>query len=134
MNQSLWTSWHILPIPVYLQRPNPQHHIVYSLAADTLRADFFHCCLQQKGHSVHITMSMFQVLNTAETERYKYFNFNQRAPGFKQTFNISRVTAETTACTSPAAVQRRAASLKRCLVDVWHLSLGLLINKKPGTG
>lgn len=45
--------------------------------------DFFHCCLQQKGHWAHITMSMFQVLDAAETQRYKYFNFNQRAPGFK---------------------------------------------------
>lgn len=66
--------------------------------------DFFHCCLQQKGHWAHITMSMFQVLGAAETQRYKYFNFNQRAPGFKQTFNMSRVTAGTTACNSPAAV------------------------------
>lgn len=86
-----------------LQRPNPQHCAVYSKAADILHADFLHCCLQQKGHSVHIAITMFQLLNAAETDG-KYFNFNQRAPGFKQTFNISRVTAGTTACTSPAAV------------------------------
>lgn len=77
-------------------------------------------CLHQTWHTVHITMSMFQVLNTAETERYKCFNFNQRVPGFKQTFNSSRVTAGTTACTFPAAEEscRLKKMLSRCLASL----------------
>lgn len=83
----------ILTLSIGLQQP------IYTVLASAVA--FYN---KKKGHTVHITMSTFQVLNTAESEKYKYFNFNQRALGFKQTFNSSRVTAGTTACTSPEAV------------------------------
>lgn len=79
-------------------------------------ADFFFSpcyCLQQKGHWAHVTMGMVQVLDTAETLRYKCFNFNQRAP---LSSNRPSIQAEWQQGPQLAILQQqcRAAALKRC--------------------
>lgn len=70
-------------------------------------------CLQQKGHWAHVTMGMVQVLDTAETLRYKCFNFNQRAP-----LSSNRLSIEAEWQQGPQLAilrqQCRAAALKRC--------------------
>ncbi len=132
-NQSLWTSWHILPIPVFLQCPKPQHHTVLYTPRQLMFSALIFSIVVYNKKDIRFTLP-WACFKCSTLQKLRDRSISTLTKGRLASNRLS-TSAEWQQGPQLALPQQqcRAAGLKRCLVDVWHLSLRVLINKKPST-